>query len=148
MKFVSFPLNKFFYCESHLLDKVPVKLTVEVITLILIYTFNTSVPALLAKVLLDNSDDGLLHLFLHNVIFSRSVDFIEELFLALFEGVLALFLTALTVSLLLLEFRSKKIVVLFSQRFYSKSDLLLKVVSRVLRERPPDKLLNWDDILR
>jgi hypothetical protein len=119
MKLVPLSLDQFFDSQPHLLDKVPVKLTVKVITLILVYSFDAGLPTLLTKVFFDNADDCFFHLFLHNVIFSRSIDFIEELLLALLKSVLTLLFAALTVSLFLLELRGKKVVVLFCQRLYS-----------------------------
>jgi hypothetical protein len=47
-----------------------------------------------------------------------------------------------------MELLLELIVILLSKGFHGKSYLLLKVFSRILRERPSDKLLNWNYILR
>lgn len=97
-------------------------------------TFNR---ALLLEVLLNDPHDGLLHTLFQDVVLSRLVNFIQELFLALFVALCGLFARHGRVELLL-EICLEHRVVLASERFDGDSALLAEIVRCSLRERPLD----------
>ena len=91
VQFVLFSLDDFLDGKSHLLDKVSVELRVEMVSLFFIKAFN-SLRVLLMEVILHNSYNGFLHLFFHDVVLSRGVDFIKEFFLAFLKSFSSLLL--------------------------------------------------------
>jgi hypothetical protein len=117
------------------------------ITFVFVQTLH-SLWVLLMEMLLYYSDDSLLHFFLHDMVLSRCINLIEKFFFTLFKCLGSLFLRTFSITLFLMELLLELIVILLSKGFHGKSYLLLKVFSRILRERPSDKLLNWNYILR
>ena len=100
------------------------------------------------KMLLDYAHNSFLHLFLHDVVFSRGVDLVKEFLFTLLKSLCSLLLWALPVALLFFQVLLELSVVFFGKRFYCKSNLLLEVLGWVLGEGPSNKLLYRDHILR
>jgi hypothetical protein len=91
VQFVLFSLDNFLDGKSHLLDKVSIELRVEVVSLIFIQALH-SLRVLLVEVLLHNAYNGFLHLFFHDVVLTRGVDFIKEFLLAFLKSLSSLLL--------------------------------------------------------
>ena len=102
MKFIFLSLHNLLDCCSHLDNQVLIELTVEVVSLILVDTFDSTL-VLLLEVFFNDADCGLLHLFLHDMVLSRSVDLIEELLLSLFKLLLLLAISPRSFPLLLFK---------------------------------------------
>ena len=85
MQFVLLALDHFGHSAAHLLDKEDVQLRVEPVLVVLVQALNR---AFFTEVFLHYPHDRLLHSLLENVVLARLVDFVEELFFALFIGVL------------------------------------------------------------
>jgi hypothetical protein len=117
------------------------------ISFILIDTFY-ALGILLLIILFDNPNNSLFHFFLHYMIFARCIYLIQELFFTFFKVLLSFFIAFLSVSLLFHEIILEKSEVFFRKRFNCQIYLLLKIISWVFRKWPPNKLLDWDYILR
>lgn len=91
VQLVLFSLNNFLHCESHLLDEVGVELRIEVVSFILVKTLD-SLRILFVEMLFNDANYRLLHLFLHDVVLSRGVNFIKEFLFTLLKSLGSLFL--------------------------------------------------------
>lgn len=101
----------------------------------------------LAKMLLDDTHDRLLHALLQDVVLAGLVQLVEVLLLAFFIGI-DLLLSANCGLGLLFEITSKHLVVLASQSLNCYDALLAEVIGGCLGEGPLDQRLGGDDLIR
>lgn len=144
VKLISLSLDHLLDGLFHLLDKVYVQLWVELVTSVLLESFECTS---LLEMFADDSDDCLLHLFFQNVVLALGVNLIKEFFLTLFICLISLFLTSWDLRLGF-QISLEHLVVLSSQSFHCNSDLLPKVIVTVFAEGPHDQLLDWQHIWR
>lgn len=98
MKLILLPGNNVLNSLSHLSNQIGIQLTIEMIPFIFIDALNSTI-IFLAKVLFDYPYNGLFHLFLHDVVFARGIDFIEEFLLSLLKGAYSVTFTLSTITL-------------------------------------------------
>jgi hypothetical protein len=89
MKFIFLALNHLSHGLFHLSNQVNVQLTVELVPLILLESFDLLA---LSKVLPDDPYNCLLHLFLQYMVLTLGVYLVQEFLFALLVGVIRFFL--------------------------------------------------------
>ena len=144
MELIFLTLDDFSNSLPHLTNEIYVKLAVKLVAFIF---FKPLDRLTFAKMLPHNSNNSFLHFFFQNVIFTFSVNLIQEFLFALFISVASFFLRHCNFSLMF-EILLKHLVVLTRQSFHSDCHLFPEVVVTVLAVRPHNQLLEGQNVRR